>query len=132
MRDVAQLRELVEVATAKLSTLSRMLSDAHDDLTRSEERWHELYDAVAEVLAEEYREAGRKSDPAEHTIESATRRRHRVEFGAWRKAKREVQMLEKIATNRCAELSGYQSELSVERSLMERGSDGADHMPASR
>lgn len=129
MRDVAQLRELVETATGKLDTLSKMLAKAHDELTFAEEAWDEAFDAVAESLTEEYRDAGRKSDPAEHTIKAAARRSNREAYTRWRRAKREVEKLEKVSTNRCNELSGYQSELGVEKALLPLDS-GSGPQPA--
>ena len=115
MRDPAKCWHLVEKCTGKLDTLSKMLADAHDEKTISEEEWDVVKDAVAESLHDEYREAGRKADPADHTIISAARRAHRTVYQRMRRARIEVDKLEEVARNRRAELNGYQSELAAAR-----------------
>jgi len=128
MRDPAQVLELVEVCTGKLDTLSKMLAAAHDEKTVSEEEWDVVKDAVAESLHEEYREAGRKSDPAEHTVVSAARRGNRVVYQRMRRARSEVAKLEEVARNRRAELNGYQSELSTARAELQGASGPQPHV----
>ena len=97
VRDPAQVLDLVEKCTGKLDTLSKMLADAHDEKTISEEEWDVVKDAVAESLHDEYREAGRKADPADHTIISAARRAHRTVYQRMRRARIEVDKLEEVA-----------------------------------
>lgn len=113
MRDPAMVLELVEATTGKLDAISKALAAAHDGLTAAEEAWDEHFDTVAESLTEDYREQARKADPAEHTIKSVARRQNRAVYQEWRRCRRQVEMLEKLATNRSNELSGYQSELSL-------------------
>jgi hypothetical protein len=118
MASRSDLMEKADDLSVKLGDLSVAIYGAYDDLTGAEEKWLPLFDAVAESLREESREAGRAA-PAEHVVLSAARHRHPGEYGAWRKAKREVARLEEIARNRRAELSGVQTQ------IREAGPDGA-------
>lgn len=119
MRDPATVLELVERTTEKLDAISKALAHAHDEEQLAEEAWDTIIDAVGEALIEEYREAGRKTDPAEHTIRSTARRQHRAEYQRLRRAERETEKLESLARNRRAELSAYQSELSTARAELD-------------
>lgn len=107
--------ESVGAGAAALDDLDKALDVATVELDAAEEAWDELYDAVAESLISEYQEAGRKSDPAEHTITTATRRAHRVAYQRLRRAKRSLDRLEKQLQARRASLSGRQSELAAMR-----------------
>jgi chromosome segregation ATPase len=122
MREPAAVLDLVERTTTKLDTLSKMLADAHDEKSVSEEEWDVVKDATAESLHDEYRDAGRKSDPAEHTIVSVARRANRVAYQRMRRARREVDKLEEMARNRRAELSGFQSELAIAKAELQGAS----------
>ena len=47
------------------------------------------------VRPSDYRDAERKSDPAEHVIVSETRRQHRSDYTEWKRAKRDLERIEK-------------------------------------
>lgn len=78
-----------------LDLLGKQLGAAVEEYNLADEAWLEIYDAVASDLREEYREAGRKSDPAEHVIVTEARRQHRAAYTRWKRAKRAVERIEK-------------------------------------
>jgi hypothetical protein len=111
--DPAFVMERIEFCVAELDRISKALTAAGGVLDATEEVWDELADATAEALKEEMVEAGRKGDPAEHVVVSATRRQNRAAWQEYRRAKRLVERLEKLGSNRRAQLSGWQSTLSA-------------------
>lgn len=113
MTNPIQVEENLGTVTEQLDTLSKDLATAHDLLNDAEAAWEEVYDTVAESLKEQMVEEGRKGDPAEHVIVTATRREHRTAYQNYRRAKRAVEKLERISQNRRAQLSGYQSQLKT-------------------
>jgi hypothetical protein len=66
-------------------------------------------------LRDVYRGDGRKSDPAEHSIASVTRRRHPDIYARYRRAKKKLDGLSLRLQAKRAALSGRQSELAALR-----------------
>lgn len=97
-----------------LDRLSKRIYAATATLDAAEKEWDERYDAIVEVLEEEYAEAGRKSVP-EHSALSAARRAHRKEYVEWREAKRALERLQQQLSAKKAAMSGRQSELNALR-----------------
>lgn len=108
----ADVLDAIQNDAEGLDYLTKELGDATHELDGAEEAWDELYDAVAEALKDEMAEAGRKGDPAEHTIVSITRRQHRAEYQRLRRAKRQLDKLEKQLGAKRAAMSGRQSQLN--------------------
>jgi hypothetical protein len=99
----------------RLDTLEKLIGEATDLFTATEERWEEVLDAVGESLKREYEDAGRKTDPAEHTIKAEARRQDRVAYVNYQRAAHAVKKLEKQIKAKQAALSGRQSQLSALR-----------------
>lgn len=121
MSDPGTLMEEVHADVVELDGLSTSLDAAVTRLDRAEEAWDEVYDEMAVELKTELDEAGRKGDPAEHTITAATRRKHRATYQELRQAKRNVDRIEKKLQAKRAALNGRQSELGAERDLARAG-----------
>lgn len=115
MTDPAAVLRSVHQDALDLDRLSKRLYEATGKLDEAEEAWELLFDQTAEAMVEEYRDQGRKSDPAEHTIISATRRQHRSQWTRLQRAKRELNRLEKQLQAKRAAMNGRQSELSALR-----------------
>jgi hypothetical protein len=114
MSDQKTPSERLDDGTKVLANLAQAISDAYHDLSEAEDAWEEVWDEVAVQLKAEMEEDGRKGDPAEHVIKSATRRAHRDVYRRWRTAKREVAKLEVVSQNRRQETSSLQSLLKIE------------------
>lgn len=99
----------------RLDNLGKAMYVATDELCAAEEAWDELYDAVAEDLKDEMQKESRKGDPAEHFVTSVCRRQHRAEYQRLRRAKRDLERLERISQVRRQMASGRQSELAALR-----------------
>lgn len=106
--------------TTELDALTKTLGAAIEEYNLADEAWLELYDAVSEDLRNQYLEAGRKSDPAEHVIVTETRRQHRAAYTRWKRAKRSVdrhekqmQALGKIVSARQTQVNGLRDELKA-------------------
>lgn len=117
-----------EIANGALSldALGKKMDEAVEKYNAADELWLSLYDAVSETMREEYREAGRKTDPAEHVITSATRKAHRAEYSAWKRAKREVESVRDQIRARSAAMNGRQSQLGALRDEMRADSYGGN------
>lgn len=102
--------EAVESIAERLKRESNELQQAFIDQAAAEDVWEQLYDLVAESLAEEAAGKGR-AHPAEHAVKTTARRQHRAEWQLYRRAKRKVAELEIVCQNTRSELSGYQSAL---------------------
>lgn len=116
--DPATVEEELNSQAALLDQLGKDLDEAVEEYNLADEAWLELYDAVAETLREEYSTAGRKSDPAEHVIVTATRSQHRVAYSRWKRARRNVDKIErqlqsvgKVLSARQTQSSGLREEL---------------------
>lgn len=103
--------DLIHVDAAALDTIAKSLKTATGRLDDAEDAWEKVYDQVAEDLQTEMTEAGRKGSPAEHLIVSMTRRQHRTVWVEYRRAKRDLERLEKQLQAKRASMSGRQSEL---------------------
>ena len=118
--DPATVERELEDQTVSLDTLGKALGEAVAEYNEADEAWLVLYDAVAEDLQESYRETGRKSDPAEHVIVTATRRQHRAAYTRWKRAKRQVELLEKqmmaarqVVSARQTQANGLRDEMKM-------------------
>lgn len=113
--DVTQIMDEMAEDYTRLDQLEKGLEKAIEVLDRAEYAWLEVYDAVSEALKSEMEEAGRKGDPAEHTIESAARRQHRVTYTNWRRAKHARDMIQTQIKTKQVSLSGRQTHLNALR-----------------
>ena len=118
--DPATVEEELETTASALDTLGKELDAAVEEYNRADEAWLVLYDKVSEDLREQYREDGRKSDPAEHVITSETRRQHRAEYTEWKRAKRDLerikqrmQSLGKVVSARQTQANGLREEMKA-------------------
>jgi len=93
----------------RLDELEKEIERATMILNDTEDAWLEVFDAVGESLRTEYQERGRKTDPAEHVIESEARRQNRLVWTNHRRAKRAVALLETQIRAVTAALSACQS-----------------------
>lgn len=107
--------ELIHLDAAALDAIATGIRGATERLDEAENAWEEAYDKVAESLAEEHRQAGRKADPAEHTILATTRRQHRLVWTEFRRAKRDLERLERQLQAKRASVNARQSELNALR-----------------
>lgn len=114
----------LESAAANLSSLSIQLGAAHDRFNTAEDAWLREYDAIAVELKDQMMEAGRKSDPSEHAIVSATRRRFPDLHRELRESKRALDRLEKQSSNQRSTVTAYQSLIKSEHTI-----GGADPGP---
>jgi chromosome segregation ATPase len=99
----------------------KALDEASEELLAAEEAWDKLYDEVEEALKDEYIDLGRKSAPSEKAIESATRKQHRAAYTRYRRAKRELDRLEKKAQSIRAILGGRQTQAAGLREELRQG-----------
>lgn len=113
--DPATVEEELNTQATALDTLGKSLDAAVERLDNAEAAWDTLYDAVAENLAEE-NESNRA--PAEHLILSTARRQHRAEYQELRRAKRNLDKIErqlqsvgKVLSARQTQSSGLREEL---------------------
>lgn len=104
--------------SSSLDQLGKDMDEAVQEYNAADEAWLELYDAVSETLREDYRNADRKTDPAEHVITSETRRQHRAAYTNWKRAKRRVDSLKEQIKARSAAMNGRQSQLGALRDEM--------------
>jgi molybdopterin converting factor small subunit len=123
------ISDRLDQLTGKLSELSKAIYAAYDELDQAEGEWLPKFDAVAETLREEGREQGRKSDPAEHTVLSAARARYPAEYSRWKRAKRDVQKFEEIASNRRSEVSSLQTQVRESGGERKTGGQGTRGLP---
>lgn len=98
-----------------LDWITKALDTAVDNLDQAEAIWDELYDLTADSLKQEMEDEGRKGDPAAHWIESRARKENRVAYQNLRRAKRQVEKLEKQIRSVSAAMNGRQSDLSALR-----------------
>lgn len=119
--DPASVEAELDTSASELDTLGKDLDKAVDEYNAADEAWLLLYDAVGEDLREEYVAAGRKSDPAEHVIVSATRSQNRAAYTRWKRASRNVARLEKrlqaagkVLSARQTQASGLREEMKAQ------------------
>lgn len=115
MSDPGTVLDGIHKDAEDLDRISKRLYQVTENVIEAEEAWDVLYDQVSEALLEEYREAGRKSDPAEHTLIAATRRAHRSQWTRLQRSKRELARLENQLRAKTAAMNGRQSELKALR-----------------
>lgn len=118
MADPGTVLDRIAADASDLDRLSKAIFDATNDVDSAEANWEQAYDLVAEAMVEEYRDAGRKTDPAEHTIVSEARRKHREEWQALRRSKRRLERLQSQLQAKRSAISGRQSELGALRDEM--------------
>lgn len=118
--DPATVEAELEANASALDQLGKDLDAAVDAYNAADEAWLRLYDKVAEDLRDQYRDDGRKSDPAEHVITSVTRRQHRAEYTDWKRAKRDLerikqrmQSLGKVVSARQTQANGLREEMKA-------------------
>jgi hypothetical protein len=118
--DPATVEQELETTASLLDSLGKDLDEAVDAYNAADEAWLILYDQVAEDLREEYQQAGRKTDPAEHVITSTTRKQHRVAYTEWKRAKRDLerikqrmQSLGKVVSARQTQSNGLRDEIKA-------------------
>lgn len=119
--DPATVDEQLNVKLDELDRLTKELDLAITEYDNADKAWLELYDAVAETLREEYRDAGRKSDPAEHVLVTETRREHRAAYTRWKRAKRDLDGIKLKIDATSKVLSGRQSQAKGLREEMRAG-----------
>lgn len=105
----------IDADAHRLDELERLLGEAVDTLDSTEERWDECRDLIAESLKDDMVREGRKGDPAEHWIDSVTRRENRLAYQNYRRAKRAVTKIEQQIRAKQAAMNGRQSELAALR-----------------
>jgi hypothetical protein len=116
--------EVLEQAGTDLNSLTIQLGAAHARLDAAEVAWLGKYDLIAVELADQYEEKGRKTDPAEHTIVSATRRRFPDLYQELQQAKRAIKRLEIQSANKRSEVTANQSLVKNEREIGGAGAGG--------
>lgn len=119
--DPATVQEQLEAWLGALDENTKALDDASEELLAAEGAWDELYDVVEEALKEEYLDLGRKAAPSEKAIESATRKQHRAAYVRLRRAKRELDRLEKKSQNIRAILDGRRTQSADLREELKQG-----------
>lgn len=119
--DPASVERELNTSADALDTLGKELDTAVEEYNDADEKWLELYDQVGETLREEYREAGRKSDPAEHVIVSATRTEHRAAYTRWKRSRRDLERIEKKMQALGKVLSARQTQANGLREEMRAG-----------
>jgi hypothetical protein len=119
--DPLTVEEELNSQASVLDQLGKDLDEAVEEYNLADEAWLELYDAVAESLREEYVNAGRKTDPAEHVITSETRRQHRAAYTRWKRARRNVDKIERQLQSVGKVLSARQTQSSGLREEMRAG-----------
>jgi hypothetical protein len=119
--DVITVDEELATGASELDLLGKQLGAAVEEYNLADEAWLKLYDAVAENLREEYRDAGRKTDPAEHVIVSETRRQHRAEYTRWKRAKRAVERIQAQMNASRTVVSARQTQAKGLRDEMKMG-----------
>lgn len=110
-----EVMQKIAEGSASLDALGKAMDDAVAEYNDADETWLALYDDVGAALADEYRDIGRKTDPAEHTITAETRRQHRAAYTRWKRAKREVEKIRDKIRAETAATNGRQSQLGALR-----------------
>lgn len=111
--------ELIQ-GVAELDVLGKTLGAAVEEYNKADEAWLELYDAVAEGMEEERKDAGRPA-PAEHLILSTARRQHRAAYTRWKRAKRAVDRIDKQMQAARTVVSARQTQANGLRDEMKMG-----------
>lgn len=128
MPNPVALMDALDADAVRLDELEQLIETATDALDQAEQEWLEVADAVAESLKDEMREEGRKGDPAQHWVETQTRRQHRVEYTNYRRAERAVKRIKEQLRAKQAAMNGRQSELAALRDELRAG----QYQPGSR
>lgn len=121
MSDPVALLLAIDADAARLDELEKLAGVTADAMERAEYIWLEVRDVIAEALKDEMVSEGRKGDPAEHTVLTAARMAHRVEFTNWRRAKRALETIDRQMAAKRAAMSGRQSELAALRDELNTG-----------
>lgn len=116
----AVVEEALTASTDDLDLLGKQLGAAVEEYNLADEAWLLLYDAVAESIEEERKEAG-KPAPAEHLILSTARRQHRAAYTRWKRAKRAVERIEKQMQAARTVVSARQTQSNGLRDEMKMG-----------
>lgn len=119
--DPASVDIELDAKATELDQLGKDLDSAVKRLDDAEEAWDKVYDQVGEALKVEYIEAGRKSDPAEHTIKAAARREHRTVYIEYTRAKRNLERVQKRIGSTGQVVSARQSQAKGLRDEMRAG-----------
>lgn len=112
MADAITVSEALERATGKLDLATKEMYRAEKALEAATEAWEVVYDATAEALEAEYKDAGRKSVPSENAITMAARRSNRELWVMMTRAKRQVGAAQVASQNRRQQASSYQTMMN--------------------
>ena len=119
--DPAGVMNEIAEGSATLDQLGKDMDAAVEEYNEASEAWLELYDQVSEDLRDQYKEAGRKTDPAEHVITSTTRAQHRAAYNRMKRAKRDVERVTIRIRAAAASTNGRQSQLGALRDEIRAG-----------
>lgn len=119
--DPISVEEDLNTKIGDLDQLGKDLDTAIERLDAAEEEWDRKYDEVEEDLKEEYHDLGRKSPPSEAAITSATRKAHRAAYIELRKAKRDLDRIEKRMQSARTLVSARQTQANGLREEMKAG-----------